>query len=178
MYYLSLLGLQKNLAQLQNWRQVRHFRSLPIYWIMQDACSCLRFIISKDTPDMRPVKMGPKRNFSMQILHKNWREQWNFANLNHFEARGSNDARSKPKILISWSLWVSIDLAWKDESIELYNESLALFSVAWTRLYTPLCRSVGPSICWWVGQSVGPSHFFNQFYSFKSFKSMSHSKSF
>ena len=41
--------------------------------------------------------------------------------MTHFDARGGNDARIEPKILISWSLWVSIDSALKDESIELPN---------------------------------------------------------
>ena len=47
--------------------------------------------------------------------------------MTHFDAFGGNDARSKPKILKSWSLWVSIDSSWKDESIELHKEYLAPF---------------------------------------------------
>ena len=47
--------------------------------------------------------------------------------MTHFDARGGNDPRIEPKILKSWSLWVSIDSALKDESIGLPNDLLALF---------------------------------------------------
>ena len=40
---------------------------------------------------------------------------------------------------------------------EMFLYSFLLFLVACTRLYKPLCRSVGPSVRWSVGPSVGPS---------------------
>ena len=124
-------------------------------------------------------KKGPKHNFSMQILHENWKEEWNFANLNHFGAGGSKDARSEPKIL-KWSLWVTIDLAWKDELIDLHNDNLALLSVACTRLHPALSvrPSIRSSVIWSIGLSVHYTYIFYQFYFFKSFLSMSHFKSF
>ena len=139
------------------------------------GAKCVHFQLVNNERSMFLGKgKGPKHDFSVQILHKNWEEQWNFADLKHFDGHGSSDARYELKILVSWSLWVSIDLAWKDESIELHNNNLALFSVACMWLHPALL--VGPSVSWLVCHT-----FFINFISLsdlKSFKSMSHSKSF
>ena len=39
--------------------------------------------------------------------------------------QGLQGPRQEPIILISWSLWVSINSAWRDESFELGNRSVA-----------------------------------------------------
>ena len=39
--------------------------------------------------------------------------------------QGLQGPRLEPIILISWSLWVSINSAWRDESFELGNRSVA-----------------------------------------------------
>ena len=73
------------------------------------------------------MKHPQKTNQNMPNSPEYWIKHWNFDNLTHFDARGGNHARTEPKILISWSLWVSIDSALKDESIELHNDPLAPF---------------------------------------------------
>ena len=39
--------------------------------------------------------------------------------------QGLQGPRQEPIIFISWSLWVSINSAWRDESFELGNRSVA-----------------------------------------------------
>ena len=86
-----------------------------------------RDLISYTPAIIRPKKSYQSISFFSQKSPENPQKSWHVANLTHFDAHGGNDPRIEPKISKSWSLWVSIDSALKDESIGLPNDLLALF---------------------------------------------------
>ena len=62
-----------------------------------------------------------KQSKSEIRIEKFWFSKFDFIML----VQGLQGPRPEPIILISWSLWVSINSAWRDESFELGNRSVA-----------------------------------------------------
>ena len=62
-----------------------------------------------------------KQSKSEIRIEKFWFSKFDFIML----VQGLQGPRLEPIILISWSLWVSINSAWRDESFELGNRSVA-----------------------------------------------------